>query len=686
MNALLMPGIRTLERFSFARKFQMLALIFVLPLGYALWVIAQGYMEKLGSVDGELSGVRQLQALDAVEEALVAQRNLTARWKATERTREVSEESKALMARLQASEAGLDEALQRLQRRLADESASADARAGVEKLIAEREGLRAAQLANVGWWPDAYDRFAHGLQLLGTLREEIATESGLILDPWLETYLLMQLGTQDAPRLVQQLGVLASVGQGAVLSGSFTLQSRLQLREIRSATGELRVQLGKYAQNLEGRLPPTLSAWNGTYDQTLKVLDAWLVELDRKMYADGPITLELPAFEQGMDTALAQAGALQRATLKALATRLGEYRAQSVQALTITFGAFGVLVLLALYTLLCLQASIRASTARITRMAQSLREGDLRSQVDVHGQDELAAIGAALNQAVAQLRDSLQGVNQQSAGLGGTVAVLTDQAQSSLRSVETQQQQVSQIATAATEMAATAQGIAESCELAAHEATQTRQVAEQSNQRSQQTTASMHQLTARLGDTSQALNRLREQAQQIGQVVDVIKGIAEQTNLLALNAAIEAARAGEQGRGFAVVADEVRSLSQRTQASTAQISATVEGLQRVVVQAVELMQAACSQAESDAGAVTELGERLGGIAGAVQRVSDMIAQIATAVEEQAATADEVSGNIQRVDQAAASLLQSAQAVHGVADRLSDGSRELTHNTARFRLD
>ncbi|WP_031303420.1 methyl-accepting chemotaxis protein, partial [Pseudomonas sp. EGD-AK9] len=175
------------------------------------------------------------------------------------------------------------------------------------------------------------------------------------------------------------------------------------------------------------------------------------------------------------------------------------------------------------------------------------------------------------------------------------------------------------------------------------------------------------------------------QAQQINRVVEVIKGIAEQTNLLALNAAIEAARAGEAGRGFAVVADEVRSLSKRTQDSTQEIAQTVDNLQRVVGQSVSLMEEACSQADGDIGSVLAMGDDLQAIVESVQRVSDRLAQIATAAEQQAATADEVSGNIQQVDQAAGQLLDGAQAVSSAAEQLRRGSEGLAQNTGRFQL-
>ncbi|WP_457439301.1 methyl-accepting chemotaxis protein [Pseudomonas sp. TE3786] len=386
-----------------------------------------------------------------------------------------------------------------------------------------------------------------------------------------------------------------------------------------------------------------------------------------------------------MDSLLQTLSELRLQSLNALDTRLDYYHDRAIAQAIPVGVAFAILLLAAIYLFVCLQSSIERSASGITTLAQSLRDGNLCVEVAVQGRDELAAISTALNAAVVQLRTSLLGVNHESDQLSDAVVTLNSHSTGTLGEVEAQQHQISQIATAATELAATSLGVSKSCELASASVQQTRAIAETSSRDSQRTTASIQELNQRLGETAEALGRVSDQGQQIQSVVDSIRGIAEQTNLLALNAAIEAARAGDQGRGFAVVADEVRSLSQRTQASTLQIATTVESLRSTVRQAVELMEAACGQAQSDATAVTGLGVSLSEIASAVQGVSDTLAQIATAVEEQATTADAVSGSIQQVDQAAIRLLDGARAVNQAADRLSKGSKALNDNTARFNL-
>ena len=178
MNALLLPGVNALEKFSFARKFQLLALLFILPLAYAAWSIGENYLGKLEVVDDEHSGVLQLQALDKVEQMLVRQRNLTARWKSTERNREASAETQAAITRLQQSETELDQALDDLQQMLVTEGASEQVQASLRTLQGQRDGLRAQALGSVGWWPDAYDRFTLSLQQLGALRERSPPRAG----------------------------------------------------------------------------------------------------------------------------------------------------------------------------------------------------------------------------------------------------------------------------------------------------------------------------------------------------------------------------------------------------------------------------------------------------------------------------------------------------------------------------
>ncbi|MDT3719388.1 methyl-accepting chemotaxis protein [Pseudomonas oryzihabitans] len=684
MGVLLSPGIRVLSRFGFARKFALLFVLFLLPMGISLWLLGADFQAKLSTVSGERSGVRLLQRLDALEAGIIAQRNLTARWKAIDVVRQPTPAVQAAIAAMEQRIANRQERLAALQQQVQAERLGAGVNERLQTLQQALKGLGVEDLRNLGWWPDGYDRLTNALVAVQALREEIALSSGLILDPWLETYLLMQIGTTQAVDLTERLGRLGSIGQTSVVAGQFSLQSRLQLRDLRARVGDSRDSLVKVGTLLSDKLPASMASWSGDYQQLLGQLDASLKRIDDGLYGT-EITFKPEQFEATIDGILQGLQTFRQQTLLSLDGRLQYYATDAVRSFSVIAAGFGLLLIVTCYLLLCMQAAIRGSARGITTLAEGLRDGDLTRTARIVGQDELADIGQALDLAVVQLRGSLQAVDQESRQVGVASGQLGQQAESALGAVEAQRLQITQIATAATELAATAQGVAESCEQAAGRAEQMREMAQASQNDSRQTTSSIQRLNQRLGDTAEAMAQVNAQAGQIQQVVDVIRGIAEQTNLLALNAAIEAARAGDQGRGFAVVADEVRSLSQRTQASTAQIAGTVGSLSSTVAQAVSLMQEACGQAASDAQSVTGLGRRLEEIAESVQGVSDTLVQIATAAEEQAATADEVSGNIQQIDAAAADLLGNARTVQNTAAGLAEGSRTLVANTTKFRL-
>ena len=198
------------------------------------------------------------------------------------------------------------------------------------------------------------------------------------------------------------------------------------------------------------------------------------------------------------------------------------------------------------------------------------------------------------------------------------------------------------------------------------------------------TQSSINALATKVADASLVINNLSDDSRQIGSVLEVIQGIAEQTNLLALNAAIEAARAGEQGRGFAVVADEVRNLARRTQDSTRQIQTVIEKMQASTSKAVSVMDEGQAQAQVSVEQARCAGESLNAINVSVTRISDMNTQIATAAEEQAMVANEINQNFNQITSSASRAEQEALKITTASKQLESLAKVLEKNVSQFK--
>lgn len=342
-------------------------------------------------------------------------------------------------------------------------------------------------------------------------------------------------------------------------------------------------------------------------------------------------------------------------------------------------------VVIALVTGVIVGRSINRPLHRVMKQLQQISEGDLTGRVSVERNDEFGTLTNWVNQLAKRQGDMLRQIRDAAGELNDTAHSSAEASQRSHSNLHDQQQSTDQLASAIHQLSGSVQEIASHTDTAQNSLTELTDQAANSQQQMQRNVELVNRLAENIDQTGNVVNQLHQYCGEIGSILDVIGGIAEQTNLLALNAAIEAARAGEQGRGFAVVADEVRTLASRTQNSTTEIQNMINQLVSGAAKAVDMMDQSRQQARDGANQTADVGQALQDIIEALHKVHDMSLHIASATEQQNAVSNEISGSVQQIAEMAVRINSDATQVSEHSQRLSSLANEQQQQVARFKI-
>lgn len=672
---ILAPAVNLANRLRFPTKFGVLAIIVLIPLVMLGTRVIHQINESLEVIRSEQLGQRYLLDVTPVLRLSMLQRALTNRFLSGDRTAQ---------ADLSANQLKLEDAFSKLtatDRQLNTQLETGDR---VQRLHAAAQRLieQAKADANQNEMFDNWDD-----QLTETLNfvYYVSATSGMVLDEDYASLFMIDQSTLRLPRQINIVGQLRGLASGlhdkqALNSGARSLIKSMLKNELL-----IHKELQQSLALLRRREPALADSIQAPVTSAFASLDSFRADLE--VLIDAPSDTitgvqNLPAKGNAVVAELYKAqDTLQDALLNALERRAQEKTSERLFIL----GMFAVLGLLLVYVFSGIYSAMRRTINDALVATQLIAQGDLSVRIQVRGKDEMADVGNGLNHMVQAFSSSLAQVERSSQSVSDAakrIGVSIDRAK---RSMSAQQSETEQVATAINEMTTSVADVAQNTEGAAHAAEHASQSSSAGLAKMQETRITIEALADEVERSAQKVSALAQHSQQIGGVIEVIRNIADQTNLLALNAAIEAARAGEQGRGFAVVADEVRTLASRTQNSTEEIRRIIQELQLATGEAVEQMKAGKLRAQECIESADQASTSLDAINDGVEQIVGMNTQIASAAVQQHAVSEDINRNVTEIRNGSVALMDGIEDNAVTAEELSLLAGELRTVVSRFKL-
>ncbi|MFM4770191.1 methyl-accepting chemotaxis protein [Aeromonas veronii] len=662
------PAIRLGNQLSFKYKFLLWSCLMLLPLAYSMANLLGRLQDDNAQARKELAGVISLVPVPAIEQALLTHRNLV--------TQHAYEQDPVGEDKVKAAAQAVDDSL----RAFADtrqENPAFDALKQEWAALQSEAGKLEVEQSNL-----RHDKL---LTEVRHLYKHITASSSLIQDPALGTYYMVILTSERLPQLRD---LLAQVRDRAATIADFGLFQaegysglRFRLDLISATLQELEADL-----TLLYQIEPAYRAELGQQTDTLLQQVRQGVEtMENKMMKDQLVQLstkEVLALGNGLDSTI---NALADQVRQRMEVDLRQRLAANQRHFWWVTAPLTASLLLYLYLMIGAYLSLRETVGRVRDIAARVNAQDLSQHIEIVGQDELAAISRDYNITLDTLRTLMRRVRENGVTVVESATEIEARTCRSQEVIADQQGETHQVATAIKELAATSQDMAGNALQAARMTQEAQNVVGQGEDVVERTIKAIDHINREVLRTADTIGQLEQQCSQIGGVISVIRGIAEQTNLLALNAAIEAARAGEQGRGFAVVADEVRSLANRTQRATVEIQQMIEQLQSGARASVTAMSAASHEAQEGVGLAQEAKQAFGAITEKVDRMVDTNAIIASAIEQQGAVVNEIERNVVRISDGSDEALQVANAARDAARQIHQLTEQLRAMVQSFVL-